>query len=165
MCFANMVAALKGWRARAITTIIATVSVLGVTFLLPWQEKIYLAIGYTVHAFLDKRGDRQAYIQLSQDESVTGVVDLTNHWSISGGYFYLHKEVPLYDRSLFQAHIQDKPLIDYASHMITTADVENVAGFSRSTTYKSKNTSDVVLWTRKENNGAQYYWDSYILNQ
>ena len=141
------------------------VAVLGIAHQLPRQADVYLAIGYTVHDFLDRRSDRQAYLHLSGDESFTGLIDLANHWSISGGYYYLHRELPNYDRSLFQAHLQDKPLAEYASHILTTKDVEDIPGFTPDRTFISHNDGELVLWRRTDNNVDQYYWNSYEINQ
>ena len=125
----------------------------------------HLAIGYTVHDFLDRRSDRQAYLHLNKDESFTGLIDLANHWSISGGYYYLHRKLPIYDQSLFQTHLRDKPLDKYASHILTKKDVESIPGFRPDRTFISSNDGELRLWQRIEKDVNQYYWNSYEINQ
>ena len=165
MITADLLASLKVWQSLTLKTVLAFICVAGITNHLPWQEKVYLAIGYTVHDFLDRRSDRQAYLHLSKDDTVTGVIDLTSHWSISGGYYYLHKKVPLYDRSLYKAQLQDRSLANYASHILTTNPVTDIPGFERIDTFTSRNNGEVILWHRTEDIGAQYVWENYVLNQ
>ena len=165
MIIADVLAALEVKQSSMLKAALALICTLGITNQLPWQDNVYLAIGYTVDDFLDRRSDRQAYLQLSRDESVTGVIDLTNHWSISGGYYYLHKKVPLYDRSLYQTHLQDRQLTEYASHILATSEVSSVPGFKRVDTFSSDNDGNLVLWRRTVDTDSQYVWENYTLNQ
>ena len=165
MMLAYLLAAIKPWQARLLASATAFVAIMGITHQLPRQEKVYLAIGYTVHDFLDRRSDRQAYLHLNKDESFTGLIDLANHWSISGGYYYLHRKLPIYDQSLFQTHLRDKPLDKYASHILTKKDVESIPGFRPDRTFISSNDGELRLWQRIEKDVNQYYWNSYEINQ
>ncbi len=58
-----------------------------------------------------------AVLDLSKREDVRAVIDLTGSWSKSGGFYYLHRDVPLY----FAKDLSGKPVNDYrrlASHII-----------------------------------------------
>jgi hypothetical protein len=165
MMLACLLAATKPWQSVSLASATALIAVLGIAHQLPRQEGVYLAIGYTVHDFLDRRSDRQAYLYLSENESFTGLIDLANIWSISGGYYYLHRQLPNYDRSLFQSHLRDKPLAEYASHILTTKGVESIPGFTPDRSFESDNDGELVLWQRTDNNVDQYYWSSYEINK
>jgi GPI mannosyltransferase 3 len=74
------------------------------------------------------RDDRLvATLDLSRRSHVAAVLDLTGHWSRSGGFFFLHRDVPFY----FQDQIKGVPGSDMrslVSHALVPAWAE-IPGF------------------------------------
>ncbi len=95
-----------------------TVSGLGLATALPYQEKLH---GDRLLADVDSR---RAYLWLSRQDDVAAVVDESRTpWWVSGGYYTLHHDVPLYFAGLHRAEIDaihDKAP-EFASHWLTRA--------------------------------------------
>ncbi len=113
----------------------AAASVLGIANRIPHQERLHFVFGRPVTDYFAPRPDLQAYLFLSGQPDLTGVLDLNSKaWTNSGGYYYLHKGVPLYHARLFQRVI-DEPLSEasarkYVSHVITKDAQKSLPGFN-----------------------------------
>jgi GPI mannosyltransferase 3 len=83
------------------------------------------------------RDDRLlATLDLSRRHDVAAVLDLTGFWSRSGGYYYLHQDVPLY----FQQQIAAVPITavrSLVSHVIVPVTQAAIPGFRLSTHYRT----------------------------
>jgi hypothetical protein len=77
-----------------------------------------------------------ATLDLSRRSNVAAVLDLTGHWAHSGGFYYLHHDVPLY----FQQQINAVPIADMhllVSHVLVPAIRTVIPGFRVSARYGS----------------------------
>jgi GPI mannosyltransferase 3 len=83
------------------------------------------------------RDDRlMATLDLSRRSDVAAVLDLTGPWWRSGGFYYLHRDVPLY----FQKQINGMPSSDLrslVSHVLVPATQAEIPGFRVSTRYRT----------------------------
>jgi phosphatidylinositol glycan class B len=83
------------------------------------------------------RDDRLvATLELSRRSDVAAVLDLTGPWWRSGGFYYLHRDVPLY----FQEQINGMPLSDLrflVSHVLVPATQDQIPGFRVSARYRT----------------------------
>lgn len=83
------------------------------------------------------RDDRLvATLELSRRSNVSAVLDLTGHWSHSGGFYYLHQNVPLY----FQDQIKGVRFSDLrflVSHILVPQTRTNIPGFRLSARYRT----------------------------
>jgi hypothetical protein len=65
---------------------------------------------------------------LAQDEDLAAVFIERGGWTTYGGYYYLHRDVPVYFQSLhFQTTAQAG---EYVSHILCDSSAESVAGFT-----------------------------------
>lgn len=102
------------------------VSLLGIFNAIPYQHLAY--IGYSAESgyvgFLRNQDPMFAvYRQLAADSSVKGILDSRRAYFNTGGYYYLHKNIPFYDAGLWRAIFSLDEAGDYASHIITAAPV------------------------------------------
>ena len=115
----------------------AVVSGLGILNLIPGQHHAYAA--YSVDTKLVSFVFRQdpafsVYRQLAHDSALCGVLDATQPWRSTPGYYYLHQPVPFYDNAY--VHLASTLAADnlplHVSHVIAkTAVPEEPAGIYR----------------------------------
>lgn len=77
-----------------------------------------------------------ATLDLSRRSDVAAVLDLTGHWSHSGGFYYLHEDVPLY----FQEDTRAVPMSavrSLVSHVLVPVTEAVLPGFRVSTRYRT----------------------------
>jgi hypothetical protein len=83
------------------------------------------------------RDDRLvATLDLSRRGDVAALLDLTGHWSQSGGFYYLHQDVP----RDFQQQIQSVPMSavrSLVSHVLVPVTQATIPGFRVSTRYRN----------------------------
>jgi hypothetical protein len=76
-----------------------------------------------------RRDDRLlASLELSQRKDVAALLDLTGHWTQSGAYYYLHRNVPYY----FRPNVSEVPASEYrfiASHILVAEPTTLPVGF------------------------------------
>jgi len=102
------------------------VSAAGIVNAIPYQNDIYNSFsGEIIPAnFLSDRTPKlELYRRLSDDDSVQGVLDANGYYLDGGGYYYLHRRIPLYDRDLYEAIGGGGDPGRYASHIITRTSV------------------------------------------
>ena len=97
----------------------ALVSAAGIANALPMQYWVYEAksreTGY-VHFLRNQDETLQIYRQLAKNDAVLGVKDATRPYFNTGGYYYLHKQIPFYDAiTALYPPAQTK---DYVSHVV-----------------------------------------------
>jgi len=74
----------------------------------------------------------QAYMQLSDDPSLTALFIADEEWWFSGGYYYLHRDVPIYfmrDVEVMRAE-SGLGVEAYASHVIQRGGAHKTPGFA-----------------------------------
>ena len=95
--------------------IIPAVSVVGAMAALPFQNKIYHNKVYTAYSnsIFHKNGRLQAYRYLYDLDNIVTVFDNSGEWYYGGGYYYLHRNVPLYLKAT------PPPSPKYVSHLLS----------------------------------------------
>ena len=87
----------------------AVVSALGLANLLPQQADLYRTNLREVepdYRFFNRDPVLQMYLALGRDSSVKGVLENSRSYAYGGGYYYLHRKIPVYNlRSLY--HVLD----------------------------------------------------------
>ena len=82
-----------------------------------------------------ERDDRLlAALDLSTRDNVSAVLDLTGDWTDSGGFYYLHRNVPYY----FEEQVDGLPatnIREIVSHVVAPADQTDIPGFRPVATY------------------------------
>jgi len=83
------------------------------------------------------RNDRLvATLELSRRTDVAAVLDLTGHWADSGGFYFLHHDVPFY----FQQQIHGVPMSAVrllVSHVLMPVSRGTIPGFRESARYRT----------------------------
>ena len=111
------------WIRRAGAGVVILVSVAGIFNAIPYQNSIYRSFPKESRPFnfirtLDP--SLQLYRRLSEDDAVRGVLDASQIYATSGGYYYLHRKIPFYDRLVWRDVVDvDRDPAYYASHIIT----------------------------------------------
>ena len=96
------------------------VSAFGICNQLPYQNLAYVAFsGETnrVNYIFNQDPIFKVYRKLASDDSVRGVLDAYYPYFNTGGYYYLHKKVPLYSRQIAAAK-SPAEVKQYISHII-----------------------------------------------
>jgi phosphatidylinositol glycan class B len=84
-----------------------------------------------------KRDDRLlAALDLSRRNDVAGVLDLSGPWWISGGFYYLHHDVPYYFKEQIDA-LPGTEVRRLVSHVLVSAAAPDMPGFRLSARYGS----------------------------
>ena len=111
------------WHPRLFALALAApVSVMGLFNLLPAQNVVYtgFSLGTERVNFLSNQDPSFAlYRKIAADESAKGVADFTRPYFNTGGYYYLHHNIPLYDRNSWSELAADGEASEYATHIIT----------------------------------------------
>ncbi len=123
--------------------LIIIISTAGAFIKLPLENNIYTGKPVDVysHSIFYNNPRLKAYLYLSGQGDVAGVLDDAGLWFRSGGYYYLHKNVPLYFSS--------KPPRDpaYFSHVVSREgsyvpeEFEPIKAFDDIIVYRRKDTS------------------------
>lgn len=164
----------------ALQAAVAGVSLLGFSNHLPLQDGVHQIITISNYTeFHAQRADLQAMIYLSELDNVTGVWDMANGASFTGGgYFYLHKKVPLYFRgnASLAKNAPKINLINYVSHIVATqGTISKLPGFRLIKTFATgaaelrgkssapvyHHTWDVEVWERTIPVKQHRVWNSY----
>jgi hypothetical protein len=114
------------WRMLAILGFFG-ISVAGSALALPFEGLVY---NYPIVA---RNEVLTATIALSREKNVHAVIMPATNWSDTGGYYYLHRNVPIYYRGFFERGILDiNKAASYASHIVCPVDFQEVPGFAMS---------------------------------
>lgn len=112
-------------RAAALVGV-AVVSIFGVWNRLPGQRAVYDYV-----PLFASDPSLQAYVQLSDDPSLKALFIADEDWWFSGGYYYLHRDVPIYfmrDVAVMRAE-SGLGVEAYASHVIQRGGAHETPGF------------------------------------
>ncbi len=101
----------------AIAVCFVGLSAAGLFNRLPQQKKVY-----RYAAPLSEKAYFIAYRLLSEKNDIVAIYDTTSHWAFSGGYYYLHRDVPLYFRIPRNGPmaLDTRRAPQYVSHVIKT---------------------------------------------
>ncbi len=127
-----------------------TISLAGLLQLLPQQKTVYPG------SFFQQRENLQVYRYLSSQPDVSGVYDLVSWWAHSGGYYYLHKDVPLYFWRGFRRKRPNRNVHQYVSHIISPAKTPSFPGFKR-----LKRMGSLQVWKNKSQKPITRRWPGY----
>ncbi len=128
------------WMRRVGVGAVALVSMVGLFNAIPDQNRIYTGFSQESSHFSflhDRDPSLQLYRRLSEDDAVRGVLDASQVYATSGGYYYLHHTIPFYDRDVWNIVAGDgSDPAPYVSHIIARASagggknvsVENATG-------------------------------------
>ncbi len=114
------VTVLKQNRKNILLAYAFLVSILGISNNLPKQDWVYQRFSNETKFLRFLRGQDKVldlYQGLSKDSSVKGIKDANRPYFNTGGYFYLHQNVPFYDNAI-QLPTPEKPQ-NFVSHLIT----------------------------------------------
>lgn len=102
--------------ACAVVVLFCLLSLAGLFRLLPGQHHIY----HKPPLFRDPT--LGIYKELSGEPNITAILDLSRHHPFSaGGYYYLHRDVPIYYDVYTRRHwLNTGDPVDYASHIISS---------------------------------------------
>jgi len=89
--------------------------------------------------FFDRDPALAAYVFVHDEANLRAVFDATNFWFFSGGFYYLHREVPLY----FIDYPPPSP--DYISHIIAGREMMMPKGFEFIRSF-----GDIVIYARQD---------------
>lgn len=119
------------WRMAAILGFFG-ISLAGATHALPFERFVYTNSIVARSEILD------AVLALSQEKDVYAVINIASNWYEAGGYYYLHKNVPIYYRDYFEKGLIDiNKSTSYASHVICPVDFPELRGFAVSQRWKT----------------------------
>jgi GPI mannosyltransferase 3 len=110
------------WAYRITIIVFAGVSILGVLNDLPLEKKIYRTT-----PLFRKQDSLLAYRYLSERTGVEGILDATRPWWRTGGYYYLHRDIPVYFPEQLQPNNPD--VLRYVSHILCRTSSPEVEGF------------------------------------
>jgi hypothetical protein len=89
----------------------------------------YTLLGLLVSlVVLGQNARLHAYLYLNNQPALVSLLNLNTAWYNSGGYYYLHRDVPIY----FPEHVENIDPDDYgryASHIVCKRDHEAIRGF------------------------------------
>jgi len=110
------------WIRHAGAGVAVLVSVAGMFNAIPGQNGIYKSFSKESSHFNFLRTHDpglQLYRRLSEDDTVHGLLDASAEYETTGGYYYLHRAIPFYDRVMWNKVAGDHAPADYFSHIIT----------------------------------------------
>jgi len=158
---------------------LALASILGISNLLPHQPVIYDPSLSTVindprfskfsnppFRFFHRDPALQAYIDLGNDEELEALLESSKPLVYSGGYYYLHKAVPLYNVEILavaqQSAVGQGELNRWVTHILaeprSDLDVERLFE-------KVEDTGHYSLWRVRPDRGSQAHrWESYRIS-
>jgi hypothetical protein len=96
-----------------------------------------LALGFTVYvlvgtiplfAFVEREASLRAYLYLNDQPNVTSLLNLRNYWFSTGGYYYLHRDIPIY-YSGNVVQIDQSQWSNHFSHIICDSGQAPIPGF------------------------------------
>lgn len=104
-----------------------------------WRRPLTLGLTFypligivALFAFLNQDTGLQAYLYLNDQPQVVAILDLTDQWFGTGGYYYLHRDVPLYFAEDVESMAPDE-WSNYFSHIISRVDQPVASGFTADT--------------------------------
>lgn len=99
-------------------------------FWFPFQEKIYSYLYFrSINSLVDRQDTLVSYLTLAQKTDVFGILHLSLPWSRTGGYYYLHQDVPIYFADEHGQQLESSGLNNYVSHIICDGSCPEIPGF------------------------------------
>ena len=151
---------------------------------LPWQGLVYKSFSQEKPAYYLRNQDPmfKAMSFLAAQDDVHGVLYRTrqhNAYFSTGGYYYLHHDVPFYTLHTWAALKKQRPLMRedaLVSHIVTETSEQPVPGFERLLTVpgfarqpgvpdfeRQPSRSALAVWRRTDNTSAVPRWDTHRL--
>lgn len=105
---------------------ITAVSLIGFFGALPFQKRVYYQ-----GAFYRRDDIHRVFRHLRHEPDLVAIYNSATPWYLTGGYYYLHREVPIYRREHFDACGRSvEELSQIASHVICRYDGREYLGFA-----------------------------------
>ncbi len=124
-----------------ISIIFIIISAIGSIGALSFQDRIYK--GKILNAYeetiFNSYDILDAYLFLHDQEDMIGLYDKTDLWFKSGGYYYLHRDLPVYFYTI------NPPSPKYVSHFMIKSDGRRLPGFE-----KFKSFGDIDIYRRTD---------------
>jgi hypothetical protein len=89
---------------------------------LPFQRHIYR------QSIFSQDGILNAYLFLSKETDLHAILNTSIPWYSTGGYYYLHRDVPIYSSDHFDPN-DSKNYLPYVSHIVCPAGYRDIPGF------------------------------------
>lgn len=100
------------------------ISIIGLIGKLPFEKEIYPRPLYIEEEIV------KAYKYLYNEQDLVAVLNTYTSWASAGGYYYLHRNVPVYFRGHMRSwSIRSNELTSYVSHIVCKATLEEIPGF------------------------------------
>ena len=144
------------WGLSAV--LFAAVSVGGILNALPNQNELYLSTHATGKCRFIRGQDPifAAYRYLAHAPGVLGVWQVDRPYYNLPGYYYLHREIPFYDKYSGRAINNTEVISTSVSHIVSGDTNLAIPGYT-----VEKNFGDIRIWCRDENDAPIRQWEVY----
>lgn len=118
-------------KARHFLAIAALVlSIFSAALIFPLQKDIYVntKFGQPSPSILSQQPILKAYLFLHEQEDLAAVLNLFSPWYSTGGYYYLHRNLPVYFPDQFES-ANVRRLRPYVSHIVCRVGEKEIPGF------------------------------------
>ena len=96
-------------------------SLLGSVKKLPFNKYVYRNSIFSQNEILN------AYLYLFEENDVHGILSFAS-WSATGGYYYLHKDIPIYSKDYFKPD-DSESYLSHVSHILCPVYYGDIPGF------------------------------------
>lgn len=162
---------------------IGLVSVAGLLNAIPWQDVVYRGFSLEkgrVHFLSGHDKVFDVYRYLAEQPDLHGVLDINHSYFNTGGYYYLHRQVPFYAASTWFQFFQPYKMRDNVSHIVADSwhEITAIVKAPNADAYFAKTKGEyyiplpkiindkavgrLVLWTRE---GRVYEFSNYKLDK
>ena len=159
---ARLAARRQAWVLGAAGAVFAVVSVAGLLNALPRQDDAYRLIFAPEETPVRFVRDRDplfaAYRYLAEAPGVLAVWHIDRHYHALPGYYYLHREIPLYDATTGAALVgADMPtVLASVSHILSAVPRLSAPGYA-----EERRFGDIRVLRRKENDAPVRRWREF----
>ena len=152
-------------RRGAVVTVLAF-GALAILNIFPWQNWVYKSFSVekgTVQYLRNQDPMFEAMNFLARQDDVYGVLfhaDNAPYFS-TGGYYYLHHDIPFYDAHTWNEAKRQRPgtpLESLVSHLVAGADIEQIEHFEVLRRY-----DDLAIWRRSDNSQPVVNWRTHVV--
>lgn len=91
---------------------------------LPYQNKVY-----GLNPLYIAQDDLKAYMFLAREQNLVAIMNSYNPWGRTGGYYYLHRDVPIYFANDLRSELNANEMANYVTHIVCSAAAPEVKGF------------------------------------
>ncbi len=151
-------------RRGAVVTVLAF-GTLAILNIFPWQNWVYKSFSKekgTVQYLRNQDPMFDAMTFLARQNDVYGVLSHADRYYYStGGYYYLHHDVPFYDHRAWNEANQQRPgtpLESLVSHLVTGADIEQIEHFE-----VLRRRDGLAIWRRRDNSQPVVNWRTHVV--